>query len=311
MTRRLLTFVAGMGAGIGAVAVAALVAVATLAAFLLPLVADQRPGFAAPAMTIGRVHEGFQPEDGKIFVLIIGNDARSGNPDRALADAIHIAGINTKTMKGGILNFPRDCWVNIPGYGSGKINESLFAGGPEKVAETVEALTGIRLDYWVMVGFEGFEDLIKGVGAIQMNIPNAMYDVGGSGAHIDAGKQRMTYWKALAYARTRHGLPHGDIDRTTNQAKLLIAMLRELRSDVGRSPGALLRWMSVTRRVARLDVSPGELFRLGILAAQVKPKAIGNVTVPVSLGMVGAASVDYIAPGATAIYKSFKEKGSL
>ncbi|MEA2498711.1 MAG: polyisoprenyl-teichoic acid--peptidoglycan teichoic acid transferase [Actinomycetota bacterium] len=310
MMRRALTGLAAIGAGIGAAMGAVLLVVLILGALFLPVAADQRPSYAAP-LTIGRVHARFQPEDGKIFVLVIGNDARSGNPDRALADAIHIAGINTKTMKGGILNFPRDCWVPIPGYGSGKINEALFAGGPERVAETLENLTGIRLDYWAMVGFEGFEDLVKGVGPIKMKIPYPMYDPGGSGAHLDSGVQRMTYWKALAYARTRHGLPHGDIDRTTNQAKFLIAMLRELRSDVGRSSGALLKWMSVTRDVARLNVSPRELFRLGILATQVKPKDIGNVTVPVSLGSMGAASVDFISGSAEGIYDRFKEKASL
>ena len=308
--RRLLTAFAGVGAGIGAALGAVFLVVLVLAAMFSPIAGDESPAWAAP-LTIGRVHASFQPKDGKIFVAVIGNDARSGNPDRALADAIHIAGINTRTMKGGILNFPRDCWVSIPGYGEGKINESLFAGGPERVAETLENLTGIRLDYWVMVGFDGFEDLIKGVGPIKMKIPYPMYDPGGSGAHLDPGVQQMTYWKALAYARTRHGLPHGDIDRTTNHGKFLIAMLRELRRDVGRSPGALLKWMSVTRDVARLNVSPRELFRLGILATQVKPKDIGNVTVPVSLGSVGAASVDFISGSAQGIYDRFKKKGSL
>jgi LCP family protein required for cell wall assembly len=309
--RRILTAVAGIGAGLGAVAAAGLVALLIFAAFLVPLAVDQRPGYAAPAITIGRVHSRFQPEDGKIFVLVIGNDARSGNPDRALADAIHIAGINTKSMRGGILNFPRDCWVDIPGYGSAKINESLFAGGPEKVAETIEHLTGIRLDYWVMVGFEGFEDLIKGVGAIKMRIPSPVYDIGGSGAHLDAGVQHLTYWEALSYVRTRHPFPHGDIDRTTNQASFLIAMLRNLQHDVKRNPAALLKWMSVTRDVTRLNVSPRELFKLGILASQVKPGNIRNVTVPVSLGMVGAASVDYISGSASSIYSKFKKNASL
>lgn len=283
-----------------------------LAGFLLPFAGDQRPGRAAsPAITIGRVHSDYQPEDGKIYVLVIGNDARTGNPDRALADAIHIAGINTHTMKGGILNFPRDCWVEIPGHGSAKINEALFDGGPALLAQTLEKITGIRLDYWVMVGFQGFQSLIKGVGKITYRLPAPVYDIGGSGANLDAGLHHLNNWQALSYVRTRHPFPHGDIDRTTNQASFLVAMLRQLQSDMKRNPAALLKWMSVTRGVARLDVTPKELFHLGILASQVKPKDIGNVTIPVSLGTEGAASVDFISSGASLIYQGFKKTARL
>lgn len=311
MMRRVLTGLGGLGAGLGVLIGALSLGALLFAGLLLPLTAGQSPSFAAPAISIGRVHSRYQPEDGKIFVLIIGNDARSGNPDGALADAIHIAAINTKTMRGGILNFPRDCWVEIPGHGSAKINESLFDGGPELVAQTLESLTGIRLDYWVMVGFEGFEDLVKGVRGVRYRLREPVYDIGGSGAHLDAGLQRMTYWQALAYVRTRHPFPHGDIDRTTNQASFLLAMLRQMQSEVERNPAALLKWMSVTRNVTRLNVSPRELFKLGILATQAKPKHIGSVTVPVSLGQVGAASVDFISSQASSIYSKFKRTAEL
>ncbi len=151
----------------GALAVIAL----ALAVLLTTLVPTSGTSSAAPALMVGRVHETYQPQDGKIFVLAIGNDARSGNPDRALADAIHIIGVNTKTMRGGVLNFPRDSYVPIPGYGTAKINEALLQGGPELLAKTLENLTGIRLDYWAMVGFEGFEDIIHGLGGVRVRVP--------------------------------------------------------------------------------------------------------------------------------------------
>jgi hypothetical protein len=60
-----------------------------------------------------------------------------------------------------------------------------------------------------------------------------------------------------------------------------------------------------------LNISAREIFRLGILTSQVKPSMVKNVTVPVSLGSVGAASVVFIQPGAHSIYARFKKKGSL
>src|SRR5687768_3000847 len=94
----------------------------------VPLIGEREEP-AEAALTVGRVHRTFQPLKHKLFILVIGNDAREGNPDNVRADAIHIVGLNTKTMRGGILNFPRDSWVPIPGYRTGRINESLTAGG--------------------------------------------------------------------------------------------------------------------------------------------------------------------------------------
>jgi LCP family protein required for cell wall assembly len=282
---------------------------------LLGVVAATVPLMTAPVasspLLVGRVHARYQPTDGKVFVAVIGSDARTGNPDNVNADAIHIVGINTKTMKGGILNFPRDSYVTIPGYGSGRINEALHAGGPELVAETLESITGIPIDYWVIVGFEDFRNIVNGLGGVKMTIPTDVYDPIGSGANLKAGMQHLTAEEALSYVRTRKAFPNGDIDRTTHQADFLLAMLRKLRRQVEFNPTSLFRWTATARRFARFDLSASEMFRLGVLTSQVEPEDVGNVTVPVSYGMVGAASVVFISPEARDIYERFAENASL
>ena len=266
---------------------------------------------AARPFVVGRVHEEWQPEKGKIFILIVGNDARHGNPDASRADAIHLVGVNTKTMRGGILNIPRDSWVTIPGSGSGRINEALYRGGPELLARTVESITGIRIDYWMMTGFEGFTAAIRELSGVFMTIPRDIYDPTGSGANLEAGRQRLGGAASLAFVRTRHSFPHGDIDRTTNQGKFLLALLKKFRGDIDKNPSSLLKWMSVAQRHTRFDVSAEEMLRLGVLATQMKPGDIGNVTLPVSFGAVGAASVVFIRPEANGIYDRFRANGSL
>ena len=288
-----------------------LVALITVVCVAVPL-AGRQTGNAAAPITGGRVHKSFQPKDGKIFVLIIGSDARSGNPNNVRADGIHLAGVNTKTMKGGILNFPRDSWVNIPGSGTGRINEALTRGGPELVARTVESLTGIRIDYWIMTGFEGFTAAIRKLGGVRMSFPRGFTDPApGSGVNIPRGAKWIAAPSALAYVRARKSLPNGDVDRTTNHGKFLLALLRKLRDQVDRKPTALFDWMSIARNHTRLDIPADELFGLGVLASQIKPGDVGNVTVPVRVGSAGAASVVFIQPQARSIYKRFKEKGSL
>jgi len=289
-------------------------AIACITTFLLlaTLAVSSGPGGPTPAMAIraGKVHAEYNPNRGKVFVLVIGNDARRGNPNRSLADAIHVVGVNTETMKGGVLNFPRDSWVAIPGFGSGKINEALFEGGPELLARTIEQLTKIRIDYWVMVGFEGFQAIIRRLGGVKVHLPYAIYDQGGSGAQLRAGTQKLLWWEALAYARARKSLPNGDIDRTRNQARILLALLAKLRREVADNPASLINWMTATKLHARFDLSSDEMFRLGVLASQVAPKDVGSATVPVSLGWVGAESVAFISPGAPAIYRRFRKTAS-
>ena len=288
--------------------VVALLAVLGVVSAIVPL--TSAPVASSPLL-VGRVHARYQPTDGKIFVLVMGSDARTGNPDNVNADALHIAGINTKTMKGGVLNFPRDSWVTIPGYGEGRINEALHAGGPELVAKTLESITGITIDYWVLVGFEDFVNIVDAIGGVKMTIPQDVYDPIGSGAKIPAGTQNLGAEEALSYVRTRKVFPNGDIDRTTHQADFLIAMLAKLRRQVEYSPTTLFRWTAAARRYARFDLSAPEMFRLGVLASQVDPKDVGNVTVPVSLGSVGAASVVFISPEAKDIYERFAATASL
>lgn len=262
---------------------------------------------SAGELLVGRVHESFQPADGKVFVLVIGNDARSGNPTNSRADAIHIVGINIDKMRGGILNFPRDSWVSIPGYGTGKINEALYHGGPDLLAATLENLTGIHLDYWVMVGFEDFVKIVRSLGGVRMHVPTPVYDPIGSGARLQAGTQKLLANQALAYMRTRKSFSGGDVTRSTNHGRFLLAMLRKLRGETSRNPAALLRWVAATQRYARYDVSAAEMFRLGVVATKLKPKNVTNVTVPVSVGWAGAASVVFISPTARSIYARFRQ----
>jgi anionic cell wall polymer biosynthesis LytR-Cps2A-Psr (LCP) family protein len=119
--------------------------------------------------------------------------------------------------------------------------------------------------------------------------------------HDDYGTNKCFEWS----------LPGGDVDRTRNQGRLMLGMLRKFKRDINDRPGRLFKWINTTRRHTRFNVPAGELFRLGVLATQLKPKDVGNVTVPVRIGSVGAASVVFIQPSAHQIFRRFRAKGSL
>ncbi|HET7481308.1 MAG TPA: LCP family protein [Actinomycetota bacterium] len=289
-------------------AIGVIVAIA-LVCVIVPLIGP-RDDVATAAVEMGAVHESYVPAHGKIYVLVIGNDARFGNPDQSRADAIHLVGINIDKMRGGILNFPRDSWVSIPGHGTSKINEALYDGGPQLLAQTLESLTGIHIDYWIMTGFQGFDGLVRDLHGVQYNVPHRIDD-NFSGAHLDGGKQILSGWEALSFVRSRHAWPNGDIDRTTNQAKFLLALLKKLRGQVDGDPSRLLDWIAIVQKHTRLDIPASDQFKLGVLASHVQPGRVGIQTVPVTIGAVGAASVVFISPGAKTIYAKFRKNAYL
>ena len=183
---------------------------------------------AAPLFQLEPAHAEYVPVlDGSkpIYVLVIGSDAR---PDQAVesqrADSLHILSINPAEHRATIVGIPRDAYVEIPGVGQNKINAALFYGGPDLVVQTVEQLTGLKMDYWAMTGFASFEQMVDDVDGLVVDVPFAMSDEA-SRAFFDPAVQRLDGDNALAFARNRHDLPAGDFGRSENQGRLMVAAL--------------------------------------------------------------------------------------
>ncbi len=244
-----------------------------------------------------------------LFVVAIGSDARPGQAPRSTrADSIHLIGMDLRRRRATILGFPRDSYVPIPGHGTDKINSALFFGGPELVVQTIENLTGIRVDFWVLTGFQGFVRFWNDVGPINVDVPRPMFDAA-SGANFTAGVHSFMGREALAFARDRHDVPGGDIGRSENHGRLLIAALAKLSKKVKANPATLLLWMSAGWRSVSTDISPRELLELAMTVVQFKKKAVNNLVVPSSTGSAGAASVVFISSSASAIYADMRQDG--
>lgn len=244
-----------------------------------------------------------------LFVVAIGSDARPGQaPDSTRADSIHLIGMDLRQKRATILGFPRDSYVPIPGHGTDKINAALFLGGPKLVVRTIESLTGIRVDFWAMTGFQGFVRFWNDVGPINVDVPRPMFDAA-SGANFTAGVHSFMGREALAFARDRHDVPGGDIGRSENHGRLLIAALSKVSKKVKANPATLLLWMSAGWRSVSTDISARELMELAMTVVQFKTKAVNNRVVPSSTGSAGGASVVFISSSASAIYADMREDG--
>lgn len=276
-----------------------------------------RGGGGAPRFSAPRV-QGLWPPDGKPpgparpfndpvdrsgglqFVLVLGSDARSGNPTNARADSIHVLALDPRALRGTIVGIPRDSYVDIPGFGRRKINDTLVLGGPELAVRTVRQLTGMPIEYYLLTAFEGFEAMVNEVGGIDAYVPYDMNEKN-SGAFFQRGWHHMTGPKALSFSRNRH-VPGGDLGRSENQGRLMLDALKKFRaeSSTRREVEALV---AVLARHIRVNMSVSDLVRLALLGRITADSDVRNVVAPGRAGNAGRASVVYLTDQAFALFQ--------
>ena len=268
---------------------------------------------ALPLMKLERAHRAeFLPAlDGKepIFILVLGSDARPGqNILKERADSIHIIGVNPAQHAASILGFPRDSYVPVPGHGTQKINSALTIGGPPLAVKTIEAETGIRVDFYLITSFRGLRNMVDAVGGIQVNVLVPMHDRF-SHANFDPGVHHFNGAKALAFARDRHSFSSGDLERSQNQGRLFLSALGEFRRDFEKNPSVVLNWMGAGLRNVATDLSLNDLLKLAFTAAQVQPDRVKNVVIPGHGALVGDRAVVIVEPGAKNLYRNMRDDG--
>lgn len=269
---------------------------------------------STPLLKIGQAHAGYVPTlngTSPIFILLLGSDARTQNGeslDRARSDAIHLIGINPARHRACIMGFPRDSWVEIPGYGTGKINSAMVYGGPQLTIQTIENLTGIKIDYYALVGFQGLENIFNSVGGLTIDLPFPVLD-NTVKADFQPGLQTLDGADVLRVARSREQLPYGDFDRSENQGRILLAALQQFRKGFAKDPSSLFTWISAGMRNIQTDVSLQEILSFAFTASSINPKHVENFVLPATTGMQGTQSVVYLSASDETIYRDMSDDG--
>jgi polyisoprenyl-teichoic acid--peptidoglycan teichoic acid transferase len=199
-----------------------------------------------------------------VNVLMVGY----GGGDHAgayLADSIQIISINPATDTTTTIPIPRDLWIE--GVGSfpqnGKVNEAFAAGvgadgdagiddGATLLAEVISDVTGLQIDYWLAIDFEGFREMIDAVGGVTVDNPVAFSYATRADDHnagrwnagsFAAGPIRLDGEQALAYSRARYTsvvAESTDFARSVRQARILAALRGEVGSGgIGAIPAGL------------------------------------------------------------------------
>lgn len=192
---------------------------------------------ATPVYALSRMHTVDQWESAArqrrqpgTAVLLVGSDARDPGPgyqpvpgDEELtavrADTIMLL-YQPRRGRPVLVSLPRDSYVPIPGFGQGKLNAAYAYGGPALLNQTVELVTGVQLDGYLEIGFDGFANLVDAVGGIEVCPEMALQDPY-SGLDIPAGCSKLEGHQALAYVRMRYADPRGDIGRIERQREVI------------------------------------------------------------------------------------------
>jgi LCP family protein required for cell wall assembly len=163
-----------------------------------------------------------------IFAVVIGNDYRPG-VDGKRADGLHVLGFNPQQKAGSIINFPRDTKANIPGHGVNKINAANAYGGSALTASTLSQVMEMQLNITLETDFAGFINSINALGGINLNIDKPMQDKA-SGSNFSPGDVFLHGDAALAFSRDRKSFFNGDLSRSYNQAKVLVAIAENVKN---------------------------------------------------------------------------------
>jgi LCP family protein required for cell wall assembly len=243
-------------------------------------------------------------------VLVLGSDARPGyEPGVSRTDSIHILTAVPADAAGTILGFPRDSWVSTD-YGDMRINAITASGrGPEAAFAFYTQDWDLPLDGYVLTAFSGFEDLVTAaVGRLMIDlertVPSLKYWPG-----FREGEQTLTPTRTLDLARTRKGVPGGDITRSYNQGQIMLAVLAMLQQGSVEDAPLLLGELV---KYTETNLTPTQLIQLGATAYVLDIESIDNIVLPGSLGRAtGGASVVFLDPEAEGIVDDVLEDGLL
>ena len=192
-----------------------------------------------------------------------------------------------------LISMPRDSWVTIPAHtdpatgtavpaGEAKLNAAFLQGGPALLVRTVEALSGLRVDHYAQVDFDGFVALVDALGGVEVCLSESAEDEV-SGVDLEAGRQTIRGSQALAFVRQRQGLPRQDIDRIARQQAFLGAVVRKaLSTGTLTNPLKLDRVLDVATRSLQVDdqTSVSELRDLALRFRAARGEGVTFTTLP-------------------------------
>ncbi|MCK1794714.1 LCP family protein [Streptomyces sp. XM4193] len=188
-------------------------------------------------------------------ILVVGSDSRDGTDGKygkgfetMQSDTLMVVHISADRDWASVVSLPRDSWVEIPSCDKGngndskshhsKINESFAIGGMDGdiagaaacTIRTVEHNTGLRMDHFMSMDFQGFKGMVDALDGVEVCLEEPIDD---KKAHLKlpAGCQTIKGEDALGYVRARYSVGDGsDTSRIGRQQEFMDALAAKAKS---------------------------------------------------------------------------------
>ena len=294
------------------------------------LTEEDRPGTKPPDSYEGRA----------VNLLILGTDSRAGNNNvdgsqgsedvaSARSDTALVMHISADRKRVDAVSIPRDTLVDIPecktldgektessedtpfnsafAKGAGDSDDKkAVASGATCTWKTVETLTHVRIDDFVVVDFAGLSKVVDSLGGVHVQVDEAIDDTEYTGFKLDEGCQKLDGQNALQYARVRHGVSDGsDLSRIARQQNLMRAMAsKALSSNLLTQSG----FLTSTLETLTTSEHIGQIGNLSGLAYSIQGVGIDKINF-ITMPNEPAADPNQVVPseGAKKVWKALEE----
>ena len=237
---------------------------------------------------------------GRMQILILGSDTRDGkNSEYGTADdstgygksdVMMLMDISEDNKRVNLVSFPRDLLVEIPECKDAKtnkvypartgvmINEAMSEAGIGCAVDTVNKITGLQVDHFMMADFNAVKELSNAVGGVDVCISDAVYDPD-SRLRLPAGTSSVQGEMALAFLRTRHAFADGgDLGRIKAQQGFLSSLTRKIKDEGTLSdPAKMLKIADVITQNLTVDDGLASVPTLLTIGNRLKDIDIGKV----------------------------------
>jgi LCP family protein required for cell wall assembly len=232
-------------------------------------------------------------------ILVMGSDTREGEGNQidnesgeGGSDTTILLHLSADRQRAYGISIPRDSMVDRPACDKGAIpaasyqmwNAAFALGGPACTIQQFEQLTGILLDHYVTVDFNGFQDMVDAVGGVEVCIPETIDDRS-HGIYLEAGTREVSGREALSYVRQRYAVGDGsDIGRMKRQQAFAASMANKVVSaGTLTSPTRLYGFLNAATQSLTVDPglsNLGKIAKLGIEFRDIDLSNIQFLTIP-------------------------------
>ncbi|MYW63770.1 LytR family transcriptional regulator [Streptomyces sp. SID8379] len=191
---------------------------------------------------------GARPADGSgTNILLMGTDGRdtitrsekekfhAGGVACNCSDTMMLVHLSEQHDRVSVVSLPRDSYAEIPEHDAGdgtvrerhpaKINAAYAEGGPTLAVQTVESMTGVRIDHYLQIDFRRFMDSVNAVDGVTVCTSRRLSD-SATKLNLGPGRHHLAGGPALQYVRSRHVDTSADLGRVQRQQRFLVNALR-------------------------------------------------------------------------------------